>query len=165
MTSINGKFKKLSIILILCLILLPNFSNAIVESTNEFYVKDDANVLDDSLEERIINVNKILQDLTGSQIVVVTIPNLEGKSLEDYSTEILEKFEIGDKKKDNGILILFVLDENQIKLKIGNGLKEFFSNEKIEKIQEKMVKYFNEDDINRGIEEGISEFLGVLEDV
>ena len=67
--------------------LLPIKSLAIVSPTAEFYVNDYANLLSEETKEYIINTNVSLHNQTGAQIVVVTVENLEGNSLEDYATE------------------------------------------------------------------------------
>lgn len=67
----------------------------------------------------IISTNKSLYSQTGAQIVVVTVQNLGGQSLEEYSTELFRKFGIGDKNKNNGVLLLLALEERQFRIEVG----------------------------------------------
>lgn len=101
MTSIqyNKKIKYVLIFLITIIILLGNNSYAIVSKTSEFFVNDSAKLLSNETEDYIINMNKALESKTGAQIVVVTAKNLEGKSLEEYATELLENMALVIKKK------------------------------------------------------------------
>ena len=73
---------------------MGNVSFAIVPKTTEFFVNDSANLLSNDTEKYIINMNKALEDKTGVQIVVVTVKNLEGKSIEDYATELFRDYGI-----------------------------------------------------------------------
>ena len=60
---------------------------ALVQPTSSFYVNDYAHLLSENTKEYIQKANESLYQKTGSQIVVVTVPNLEGSSLEEYATE------------------------------------------------------------------------------
>ena len=84
--------KKISIILSFILLSVCLFSSnsfAIVQPSYEFYVNDTANILSSDTENYIIDINKKLYQKTGAQIVVVTVKDLEGKSIEDYSVELI----------------------------------------------------------------------------
>ena len=76
--------------------------NALVKPTSNFYVNDYANILSDETEQYIMDKSVALHNIDGTQIVVVTVPNLEGRDLESYATELFRSFGIGDKEKNNG---------------------------------------------------------------
>ena len=105
MLTLN-KSKKIVCFIMLIMTLLPVKTFAVVSQTNAFYVNDYANILSSDTEEYIMNMNIELQKKTGAQIVVVTVPSLEGQSIEEYATELFRKFGIGDKNKNNGVLLL-----------------------------------------------------------
>lgn len=87
------------------------------------YVTDKTNTLTPSqindLEFRL----KTYEDTTSNQIVVLIISSLEGEDLFDFSQRVVEKNKIGQKGKDNGILILVVKDERKIRIEVGYGLE------------------------------------------
>ncbi|MGB9664397.1 MAG: TPM domain-containing protein [Ignavibacteria bacterium] len=87
------------------------------------YVTDFTNTLTPSqlndLEFRL----KTYEDTTSNQIVVLIIPSLEGEDLFDFSHHVAEKNKIGQKGKDNGILILVVKNERKIRIEVGYGLE------------------------------------------
>ena len=89
------------IYLILIFLSLTFISNvkAIVSPTINFYVNDYANIIDSETEEYILNKSVALNNVDGTQIVVVTVPSLDGMSLEDYSLELFRSFGIGDEEK------------------------------------------------------------------
>ena len=109
-----------SVFIIINILKIQSF--AIVQPTSYFYVNDYANLLTEDTKNYIINTNVNLQKQTGAQIVVVTVENLEGNSLEDYATELFRNFGIGDKTKNNGILMLLALEEREFRIEVGYGL-------------------------------------------
>ena len=125
MLVLNSKkcvFKMVFVFLMLINILNTN-SIAVVRPTSDFYVNDYAKLLNESTKDYIISTNKSLYNQTGSQIVVVTVPSLDGDSLEEYATELFRNFGIGDKSKNNGVLLLLALQERQFRIEVGYGLE------------------------------------------
>jgi uncharacterized protein len=60
---------------------------------------------------------------TTNQIAVLIIPTLGGDSLEDYSIRLAEKWQIGQKGRDNGVILLVVMQERKIRFEVGYGLE------------------------------------------
>ncbi|MGL4338642.1 MAG: TPM domain-containing protein [Turicibacter sp.] len=115
--------------LFLCLFaFMGNFyaqaSQISIRPTTEFYVNDYANVLDNSVEQHIININKQFERTEQKpQIVVLTVPTLDGIDVQSYALEVFEKFKIGNKNYDNGILVLLATEERAIRIEVGYGLE------------------------------------------
>ena len=108
MLTLN-KSKKIVCLIIVIMMLLQVKTFAVVSQTNDFYVNDYARKLSSDTKEYIMNMNIELQKKTGAQIVVVTVQSLGGQSIEEYATELFRKFGIGDKEKNNGVLLNMVL--------------------------------------------------------
>ncbi|MHC5099767.1 TPM domain-containing protein [Peptoniphilus genitalis] len=93
-----------------------------------YNVYDETNTLS---QETIDYLNKTTYDLkkkTGGEIGVVLVKSLEGNSLEEYATKIFNDIGIGDKDKNNGVLILLaLLDDNNklVKIEPGYGAEGF----------------------------------------
>ena len=93
------------------------------------YVYDYANLLEPSDLQHIKQIAKIIDDKTRAQLVVVTVKDLDGKSLEEYSLNLFRSWGIGDKEKNNGVLLLINkknLIENRsgrIRIEVGYGLE------------------------------------------
>jgi uncharacterized protein len=87
------------------------------------YVSDFAGVLDAtskaSLEAYCANVEKA----TGAQLAFVTIQSLDGEAIEDVANDIFRGFGIGQKGKDNGVLLLLVSGDRRFRLEIGHALE------------------------------------------
>jgi len=66
---------------------------------------------------------KILEEETGAQVAVLTIPSLEGQVLEDFSMRVVEAWKLGDQDRDNGVLVLIARDDRKIRIEVGYGLE------------------------------------------
>ncbi|MDT9546012.1 MAG: TPM domain-containing protein [Chlorobium phaeovibrioides] len=58
-----------------------------------------------------------------TQIVILTVPSLEGDSLEDFSIRVAERWKIGRKGSDNGVLLIAARDERKVRIEVGYGLE------------------------------------------
>lgn len=165
--TFNKVVRRLGIIFTLIVIIiltLCNKSNALVSQTTEFYVADYAGLLNNDVKDYIINTNKSLNTQTGAQIVVVTVENLEDESIEQYATDLFRKFGIGDKTKNNGVLILLALEERKCRIEVGYGLEGILTDGKTGNIQDTyMIPYFKNDNWNDGIKNGFSAILQEVE--
>lgn len=159
MLTLN-KAKKIVCLLILIMILLPLKTLAVVSQTNEFYVNDYAKILTSETKEYIINTNIELQKKTGAQIVVVTVSSLGGQSIEEYATELFRKFGIGDKNKNNGVLLLCSTGDRLFRIEVGYGLEGRLTDGKTGRIQDEyIIPYLKNDNYNEGIKNGFSAVL------
>ena len=96
---------------------------AVVEKTEAFYVADYADVIENDTEQYIIKSGKALYDATGAQIVVVTVDFLDGMDIEDYAYELFNDWAIGDKDKNNGLLLLLTIGEQNYWAMVGDGIR------------------------------------------
>ena len=164
MLILNKKrFVKILSIALIIISLLNIKSFAIVSPTYEFYVNDYANLLTEETKNYIINTNVNLQNQTGAQIVVVTVKNLEGDSLEEYATELFRSFGIGDKNKNNGILMLLALEEREFRIEVGYGLEGALPDAKSGRIQDEyIIPYLSQDNWDQGIKSGFDALVSVV---
>lgn len=165
MLTSNKKYVIVKILIIFFIIIniFNIYSFALVKPTPDFYVNDYANLLNDETKDYIINTNKSLYAQTGAQIVVVTVPDLGGDSIEDYANELFREFGIGDKTKNNGLLLLLSLKERQFRVEVGYGLEEILPDAKTGRIQDEyIIPYFKENEWDEGIENGFNAFLEII---
>ena len=92
-------------ICILLLCIWPCSALAVVEAPETVYVGDYAGVLTDATEQYIIAENQKLAEATGAQIVIVTVDFLDGMEIEDYAYTVFNTWGIGDKERNNGLLL------------------------------------------------------------
>ncbi|WP_373897703.1 YgcG family protein [Haloimpatiens sp. FM7315] len=87
------------------------------------YVNDYADMIDENTKENLVSTGKELEDKTGAQLVVVTIKSLGDENIEDYANKLFRKWGIGEKNKDNGLLILISKEDRKWKVEVGTGLE------------------------------------------
>ncbi len=87
------------------------------------FVNDFANVISDAVKIKLENIISRFEKKSGIEIAVVTLPTLKDYSVEEAAVEIFEKWGIGKKGEDNGILILLALKERKIRIEVGYGLE------------------------------------------
>ena len=87
------------------------------------YVSDFAGVIDASSKTQLENFCGAVQQSTGAQIALVTLPSLEGEPIEDVANTIFRAWGVGQKNKDNGILLLLAIGDRRSRLEVGYGLE------------------------------------------
>jgi uncharacterized protein len=95
------------------------------------------------------------------QIAVLTLPSLQGDNLEDFSIRTAEKWGLGQKGKDNGVLLLVVMDERAIRIETGYGLEESLTDARCGAIiRNVMTPLFRQEKYGQGLIEGAETIAG-----
>ena len=87
------------------------------------YVNDFANIIDSGDEAAIRAFAQELDSKTTAQIAVVTIPTTKPLTIEQYAVKLFEKWGIGTKAKDNGVLILMAVNDKKVRIETGYGME------------------------------------------
>lgn len=120
--------------------------------TTEFYVNDFANLINVDVENNIINVNKNYENTAEKpQIVVVTVPDMQGLDEYAYSVGLFEQWKIGNDEYDNGVLVLLALEERRIKIEVGYGLEGAITDAEAGRILDAATDYLSNGDYSSGI--------------
>ena len=153
-------------LIIFLFFLIPSSCLAIVEPTNEFYVNDYANILSQETEEYILQRSLALNEVDGTQIVVVTVKNLEGMPLEVYANKLFNSFGIGDEDKNNGLLLLLALEEREFRVEVGDGLSGVLPDGKTGRFQDEyIIPYLKDNKWDEGIRNGYDAFYSEIVEV
>lgn len=86
-------------------------------------VNDYAHMLDAQTVHQLDSVLSELERTDGTQIVVLTIPSLQGDPIEDFSIRAAEQWGIGQKGKDNGAILVIAKNDRKIRIEVGYGLE------------------------------------------
>lgn len=122
---------------------------------SNIYVQDLANVLSPETEQSIIRLGEQLQAKTGAQAVVVTVPNLADRPIEEYSLELFRAWGIGHKDKNNGVLLLVAPAERKSRIEVGYGLEGALPDALTGRIQDEyMIPYFAKENYDQGVWQG-----------
>src|SRR5579871_686064 len=87
------------------------------------YVSDFAGVIDAGSRQQLENYCGIVERSTGAQIALVTIPSLQGEPIEDVANTIFRAWGVGQKGKDEGIMLLVSIGDRRSRLEVGYGLE------------------------------------------
>ena len=143
-----------------CFVLLACPVSAMVAPNDDFYVYDGASVLSEETEQYILTHSVELERKTGAQIVVVTVPTLDGRALEEYATDLFRQWGIGDAEKNNGLLLLCSVGDRQFRVEVGYGLEGDLPDGKTGRMQDAyIIPLLKEDKFDEGIKNGYTAFL------
>jgi len=126
-------------------------------------VNDFANVLSESdealLEKKLVAYN----DSTSTQIAIVTLQNIGGYDAASFSFELAEKWGIGRKSKNNGILILMSVEERDVFIATGYGVEEFVPDALSKRIVNNyLIPNFKQGNFYKGFDEATDVIIGLL---
>ena len=106
---------------------------------------------------------QVLEQNDSTQIVVLTIPSLDGASLEEYALKAAETWKIGQKGLDNGALLLVAVNDRKVRIETGYGLEGKLTDLVAGRIvREKIVPAFRRGDFDQGVIDGVSTMIAVV---
>ncbi len=111
-------------VLLLLTCAVPVQANGLPEPTDQFYVLDEADVLGSAAEAKIISENQALFALTGAEIAVVCVDTTGTADIADYAYDLFNKWGIGSAERNNGVLILLSIGEDDYWVLQGEGLED-----------------------------------------
>ncbi|MBN2079970.1 MAG: TPM domain-containing protein [Spirochaetes bacterium] len=147
-----------SLALLTCLIALP--LQALDVPVLKGRVNDYAGMLSPgtaaTLEARLADFER--NDST--QIVVLTVPSLQGEVLEEFSMRVAESWKIGQAKQDNGVILLVAKEERRIRIEVGYGLEGSLTDLLAGRIIDGIITpAFKAGDFDRGVTEGVDAIM------
>ncbi|MCK9483251.1 MAG: TPM domain-containing protein [Candidatus Marinimicrobia bacterium] len=86
-------------------------------------VTDLAGILSPSEEARLEENLMVFENETSNQIAVLIINSLDGESIEQYSIQVVDQWQLGTAQKDNGVLLLIAVQDRQVRIEVGYGLE------------------------------------------
>ena len=118
-------------------------------------VVDDAHVLTPETTAELTQKLAALEAKTGRQLVVVTLPSLQGDDIEDYGYQLGRAWGIGQKGKDNGALFIVAPSEKKVRVEVGYGLEPIMTDALSSVLlQTQVLPRFRDGDISGGIVAG-----------
>lgn len=128
------------------------------------YVSDPTSILSPAATDTIDAILGRLEKSTGLETAVVMLPSIGENDIFDFSTSLFRKWGIGKKKSDNGLLILFVMDQHKVRFATGYGIEGTMTDAMSKRIQmQYMVPAFKQSDWNKGIVDGVRATAKVLD--
>lgn len=133
------------------------------QPTNEFFVNDFADILSDSTERKLQDICVSTQTSSSAQMVVVTVPDLNGRDIEGYSNELFNEWEIGNNKKDNGVLFIISSGDRKVRIEVGYGLEGAINDAKAGRILDDVaIPHMKNNDYDTAAIGVISQLQGII---
>jgi uncharacterized protein len=126
------------------------------------YVNDFAGVIDPSEAPGLESFLKGLEERTSAEVAVATVPDIDGfADVDEYGVKLFEKWKIGKKGQDNGVLILLAMKEHKVRIEVGYGLEGAITDGTAgEIIRQQMVPYFKKGEYGKGLDAGVRALAG-----
>ena len=151
-------------VLVLVLMAVPAFAVTLPDAPTG-YVYDGANVLSPSTESYIERTGSALAEACGAEVVVATVDFTDGEDIADYAYDLFNKWGIGDKKANNGLLILLSIGAEDYYAEPGAGLTDVFTGGVLDAM---LYDYLEDDfaakDYDSGVKKVYARAVEILED-
>lgn len=126
-------------------------------------VVDEANVLPPAAEQQLTQRLAELETATGRQLVVATVPDLQGYDIADYGYRLGRSWGIGSRARNDGAILLVAPSERQVRIEVGYGLEGLLTDALTSRIlREQVVPRFRANDMAGGITAGADALIGHL---
>jgi len=127
------------------------------------WVSDMAGVIDNADERQINALVNSLEQKTGAEIAVVTIRRTDGRSPKEFATALFNRWGIGKKGKDNGVLVLLVMDARRIEVETGYGIEGALTDGKVGGILDRhVIPKFKKGDFSGGLLAGVQQIANII---
>ena len=126
-------------------------------------VHDEASVLSTPVVDQLELQLKEYEDSTTNQVVILIISSLDGDVLEDYSLRVAEKWQLGSKKNDNGVLLLIAVDDHKMRIEVGQGLEGVLTDAHSNRIiRNEMAPNFRRGDYDAGVKAAVTAMIKAI---
>ena len=127
------------------------------------HVVDSANILSTDQKNNLENILKNHENNTSNQVVIVTIKTLNDKPIEEYALELGRYLEIGQKEKNNGVILLVSMQEHKIRIEVGYGHEGSLTDKISHEIIEYIIKpEFKKENYYNGILKGLNNIIDAI---
>ena len=126
-------------------------------------IVDQANIIQPATRVALENKLAELEGKSGIQLVVATVNSLEGQDIEPYANELFRNWKLGEKEKNNGVLLLVAPNERRVRIEVGYGLEKTLT-DALSKviITNAITPRFKAGDFSGGISRGVDDIITVL---
>lgn len=126
-------------------------------------VVDEANLLDSTSNQGLTQILQNYKETSGNELIVVTVKSLGGYDIADYGYQLGRAWGIGEKKKDNGVILLVAPNERKVRIEVGYGLEGVLTDANSSAIINQIIlPHFKQKEYQAGIEQGVSAILSTL---
>ncbi len=129
-------------------------------------VNDYAHLLSEESRQQLESTLQDHEQRTSNQIVVLTIPSLEGEDIAAFAVRTAETWQLGQNEKDNGVLLLVAAQDRKLRIEVGYGLEPYLTDADASRIiRDIIVPYFRDENYQEGIVKGTEAILAKIEGI
>ncbi len=126
-------------------------------------VVDGADLLGSLAKRQLTEQLAAHEAATTNQVVVVTLASLQGRTIEEFGYRLGRHWGIGQKGRDNGVLLIVAPAERKVRIEVGYGLEGSLTDAAASAIiQQEILPRFREDNYEAGIDNGVTAILGTI---
>lgn len=126
-------------------------------------IVDQANIIPPATAAAVEPKLADLEQKSGIQLVVATVSSLQGEEIEPFANELFRYWQLGEKSKNNGVLLLVAPNEHRVRIEVGYGLEGTLTDALCSVIiANAMAPRFKTNDFGGGIERGVDDIITVL---
>ena len=127
-------------------------------------VVDNAEILKPATRGALSEKLKQHEQKTSNQIAVLTIPTIGDDSIEAYATKVFDSWKLGQKGKDNGVLLVIAPRDRKLRIEVGYGLEGTLTDVAASRIIRNVITpAFKSGDYDKGVSAGVDAIVGQLE--
>ena len=127
-------------------------------------VVDDAEILSPATRAQLTADLKAHEDRTTNQVAVLTVKSLDGESIEDFAVRVFEAWKLGQKGRDNGVLVIVAPTDRRMRIEVGYGLEGTLTDAAAARIiRDRMTPRFKSGDYDGGVTQGVAAVFATLE--
>ena len=124
---------------------------------------DEAGVLNETDEQNLCKKLIDYENKTGNQLAVLTIKSLDGEDIEGYSNRVARAWGVGDKKANNGALLVVAVEDRKMRIEVGRGLEPMLTDLQANQIiKQKIRPNFQSGNFAGGINSGVDNMISVI---
>lgn len=152
-----------ALLLTLALVLAATLALAQTFPTLTGRVVDDAGILSPETKAALEPKLADLEAKSGIQLVVATVPSLQGQEIEPYANELFRTWKLGQADKNNGVLLLVAPNERRVRIEVGYGLEGTLTDALSSVIiSNAITPRFKAGDFSGGVSRGVDDIITVL---
>jgi uncharacterized protein len=126
------------------------------------YVEDFAGVIDAASKQQMEELSRAVYQQAHATIEVVTIHSLGGASIEEFATDLEDKWKVGPKGSDRGIIMILAINDRKRRIEVGYGLEGILNDAKVGDVGRTMVPWLQRGEYGQGLLEGEQQIANVI---
>ncbi len=127
------------------------------------YVEDLADILDSGTEKKLLGYLQELEQKTGAQFIVLAVPSTDGEPIERFALRLAHGWKLGQKGKDNGLLLVIAVRDRKYRFETGYGLEGPLPDSYLGTIGRQYFQpNFRRGNYSKGVHDGVAAVLGKI---